>query len=143
MFTETKRGKCLLDALNAINSRFDVYGEPEDCFSLIANLWSAYLTADTVFDGVSVVLTPHDVACMMALFKIARMKTGEPHDDNYIDACGYLSLAADIAKTASLATEAPVKITSVAELLDRCDKNKGCEAPSDSDGAIHGLGLKD
>ena len=39
-----KRGSILLDAFKTINGeRQDMYGEPEDCFGLIAALWDDYL----------------------------------------------------------------------------------------------------
>lgn len=42
-------------------------------------------------------LDAHDVAIMMALFKIARVKTGGTKADNYVDGCGYLACAGEIA----------------------------------------------
>lgn len=68
--------------------RQDVYGNPEDSFKIIADLWAAYLNhrPDRPFSG-------HDVAVMMALFKIARTLGQKPHADNYVDACGYLAIA--------------------------------------------------
>ena len=38
-----------------------------------------------------------DVAMMMTLLKVARIKTGHYKADSYIDACGYLAFAAEIA----------------------------------------------
>lgn len=64
------------------------YGSPEDSFKLIAELWTVYLGC-----GVS----PNDVAIMMALLKIARIATGRFKADSYIDACGYLACAGEIA----------------------------------------------
>lgn len=61
--------------------REESYGSPENNFQLIANLWSAY--NDTEF-------TANDVAMMMALLKIARIKTGKATEDSFVDlaACG-------------------------------------------------------
>jgi len=72
--------------------RQDSYGNPEDSFTLIARYWEAYLRQKTgmVFD-----LTSLDTAHMMTLFKIARMQGQSPKRDNYIDAQGYLAIAAD------------------------------------------------
>ena len=64
--------------------REETYGEPENNFSLIAALWSTYISKE---------LSPEDVAIMMALLKIARIKTGKYKADNYIDICGYVSCA--------------------------------------------------
>lgn len=63
------------------------YGNPEDNFSKIAVLWSAYF-------GHS--FTALDVAMMMALMKIGRISTGTATDDSFVDAIGYLSCAAEI-----------------------------------------------
>lgn len=64
------------------------YGEPEDNFAVIASLWTNY--AGRKF-------TAHDVAMMMALFKVGRAMTGTAKADSYIDACGYLACAGEIA----------------------------------------------
>ena len=65
------------------------YGEPEDNFSNIANLWSAYL--DT---GIEV----EDVAIMMCLFKIARLKSSYYQSkDSWIDLIGYAACGGEIA----------------------------------------------
>jgi hypothetical protein len=37
-----------------------------------------------------------DVAMMMTLFKIARIKGNPDHIDSYIDAAGYLAIAGEI-----------------------------------------------
>ena len=78
--------KTILDAAATCvcKERNDQYGEPEDCFQDIANLWAAY--KGTNFD-------PFDVAMMMSLLKVARAKANPQHTDNYIDLCGYGSIA--------------------------------------------------
>lgn len=87
--TPTTR-KTILDAAATCvcKERNDQYGEPEDCFQDIANLWAAYKGVD--FD-------PFDVAMMMALLKVARAKANPQHTDNYIDLCGYGSIAGELA----------------------------------------------
>ena len=83
-----KRGNVLLKAHEVINGqRQDQYGNPEDSFSTIADLWSVWLGYK---------ISAHDVAMMMALLKIAREKHGAGSEDNPVDACGYLALAADM-----------------------------------------------
>lgn len=67
--------------------REETYGEPENNFSLIAALWSTYISKE---------LSPEDVAIMMALLKIARIKAGKHKADNYIDLCGYASCAGEL-----------------------------------------------
>lgn len=68
--------------------RQEDYGTPEDNFSFIAKLWSAYLNME---------LEAEDVALMMTLFKVARIATGTGTEDSYIDACGYLACGGEIA----------------------------------------------
>ena len=82
--------KTILDAATTCvcKERNDQYGEPEDCFQDIANLWAAYKGVD--FD-------PFDVAMMMSLLKVARAKANPQHTDNYIDLCGYGSIAGELA----------------------------------------------
>ena len=65
------------------------YGEPEDNFSDIARLWSAYLDTD---------LGAEDVAIMMCLFKIARIK-GSFYEskDSWVDLIGYAACGGEIA----------------------------------------------
>ena len=82
------RGTILDKAKDTINgARQDAYGNPEDSFSAIAELWTAYT-------GIN--FTPHDVAMMMALLKVARIKGGAGSEDSYVDLCGYAALAADM-----------------------------------------------
>lgn len=73
--------------------REEEYGTPEENFKAIADLWSLWLGHE---------VTAHDVAVMMTLLKIGRLKTGKPKEDTYIDACGYLALAAEIKLTEKL-----------------------------------------
>ncbi len=63
------------------------YGSAEDNFSEISKLWSIYKDIE---------FTPNDVAMMMALLKIARIKTGVGTDDSYIDLAGYAACGAEI-----------------------------------------------
>lgn len=67
--------------------RENEYGSPEDSFTNIARLWSVY--RDVIF-------TANDVAMMMALLKIARIKTGTATDDSYVDLAGYAACGAEI-----------------------------------------------
>ena len=67
--------------------RVNEYGSLEDNFQLIANLWSAYKNTE---------FTATDVAMMMALLKIARIKTGTATEDSFVDLAGYAACGADI-----------------------------------------------
>lgn len=88
------REECLNEAKRCITGqRQQDYGSPEDNFGRIAKLWSAY-------DG-RVTFTAVDVAMMLGLLKIARVKGSEAHLDNYIDLAGYAACGAEIAKSAT------------------------------------------
>lgn len=64
------------------------YGSPEDNFQCIANLWSVY-------KGVE--FSQLDVSLMMALLKIARIKTGIATEDSFVDLAGYAACGGEIA----------------------------------------------
>lgn len=64
------------------------YGSPENSFQAIADLWSAYLEEE---------VTALDVAMMMALLKIARIKTGTATEDSFVDLAGYAACGGEIA----------------------------------------------
>lgn len=93
-----ERGQILDKAKAIINGdRQQQYGDAEDSFTLIATFWQTYIDAALVDSG-SIVrpLGGKDVAMMMTLMKIARESNGAGKEDNLIDACGYLALAADM-----------------------------------------------
>ena len=86
---ETTRNKILNEAVRCVcTDREQQYGSPEDNFSRIAALWSAYSDHE---------YTAHDVAIMMALLKIGRIASGQAKADNYIDLAGYAACAGEIA----------------------------------------------
>lgn len=62
------------------------YGTPEDSFALIGKLWASYMGVD---------FTPKDVAMMMALLKVARIKNGDKADSS-VDLAGYAACAGEI-----------------------------------------------
>lgn len=89
--SEITRKSILTEAEKCVcTDREQQYGSPENNFSLIARLWREYLDTDKP-------ITAHDVAVMMALLKIARIATGTFKADSYVDACGYLACAGEIA----------------------------------------------
>lgn len=65
------------------------YGKPEDNFQTIANFWGEYLGVASI--------TAKDVAIMMALMKIARVKTGTATEDSFVDIAGYAACGGEIA----------------------------------------------
>ena len=82
------RGEILGAAnVNVTGQRVHDYGAPEDSFSKIARLWTAY-------DGRT--YDAHDVAVMLALLKVARISTGHGGEDSYIDLAGYAACAGEI-----------------------------------------------
>lgn len=85
-----KREKLLLIAKEIVCSDRDKqYGGPEDTFKDIAALWSAYLNED---------IGPEDVAIMMMLMKIARLKGSDYRSsDSWVDIAGYAACGSEIA----------------------------------------------
>lgn len=87
--TPTTRAE-ILDAAKKIvtGDREKQYGKPEDNFAVIAEFWTTYIGHP---------ISSEDVAVMMALLKIARIRSGNYKADSFVDGVGYLSLAAEIA----------------------------------------------
>ena len=67
------------------------YGTPEDNFTRIAKLWTAYCGLE---------FAPQDVAAMMTLLKIARIASGNAKDDNWVDIAGYAACGGELEATA-------------------------------------------
>ncbi len=77
----TKRAEILYEAESCIcGQREQDYGSPKDNFSTIAVMWTAYT---------GTLITALDVAMMMCLLKIARIKNGGGTGDSFIDLAGY------------------------------------------------------
>lgn len=76
--------------------RENEYGSPEDNFLTIAKLWSAYKDVD---------FSANDVAMMMALLKIARIRTGTATEDSFVDLAGYAACGAEIVSTNRINTK--------------------------------------
>tara|TARA_Y100001970_G_C13443630_1_gene466970 strand:- start:60 stop:350 length:291 start_codon:yes stop_codon:yes gene_type:complete len=72
-------------------SRNEDYGDILETHKRIVGMWNAYLKAK----GHCGKLGAIDVPIMMALLKIAR-EAGKHKDDNFIDAAGYIGVAAEI-----------------------------------------------
>ena len=83
------RSEILNAAAQAVTvDRAATHGNAEDNFASIANLWSSYLDDEV---GTA------DVAAMMILVKLARMKGNPSFADNWIDICGYAACGGEIA----------------------------------------------
>jgi len=81
------------DILNKASSLIDgsraaEHGSAVDNFATTAAYWNAHLGIDWIL--------PQDVALMMTLFKIARLRQNEENMDNWLDACGYMALGGEI-----------------------------------------------
>lgn len=84
------RKECLEQAMGCVlHDRNNEYGKPEDCFGVIANFWSVYLGCKVY---------PADVAMMMSLLKIARIKANKGYADGYVDLAGYAACGAECAE---------------------------------------------
>lgn len=88
----TTRTGILAQASQIVNGERDKeYGSPEDNFQRIADLWTAYI-------GFDFGLTGADVAVMMALVKIARIRGNRPGSlDSWVDLAGYAACGGEIA----------------------------------------------
>jgi len=63
------------------------HGSPQETFNAIADLWSSYTGKN---------LSAVDVCNMMVLLKVARTQHGATNMDDFVDQCGYASLAAEL-----------------------------------------------
>ena len=63
------------------------YGDKTENHRNIAQLWSAYL---------EYTVSPHDVAILMCLLKVARTKLGAVSKDTYMDMSAYSAIAGEI-----------------------------------------------
>jgi len=63
------------------------YGDKTENHKNIAKLWSAYL---------EYTISPHDVAMLMCLLKVARTKLGAVSKDTYMDMSAYSAIAGEI-----------------------------------------------
>lgn len=79
------------------------YGEPEDNFQRIADLWNVFLQ-----DKLAINLTPGDTAALMILVKMAR-EMNAPSEDNKVDIAGYAACWAEVHAKAKLFTTGSTK----------------------------------
>tara|TARA_R110000824_G_scaffold318826_1_gene505967 strand:+ start:1261 stop:1701 length:441 start_codon:yes stop_codon:yes gene_type:complete len=82
------RGYVLDTAKNYVTKdRAADHGNMEDNFTNIAEYWSLHLDTPVYSD---------DVAVMMTLLKLARIKSNNEHCDNWVDGAGYLACGAEL-----------------------------------------------
>lgn len=67
------------------------HGDLEDNFLTISRMWSTYLDIE---------ITTTDVAALMVLLKVARVKSNPRHDDSWIDVAGYAACGGELATAA-------------------------------------------
>lgn len=79
--------------------RAEVYGDAQESFEAIAAMWTAYLKNHAT----DVALHAADVAAMMVLMKVSRLRCALDHGDTWVDIAGYGALGGEIA-TASART---------------------------------------
>ena len=83
-----KRGDILDKAKEYVTKdRASQHGDMEKNFTLIADYWSIHL---------GWLIEPTDVAVMMNLLKIARIKSNPANLDNFIDGAGYMACGGEI-----------------------------------------------
>lgn len=70
------------------------YGSPESNFQLIADLWNGYLFPSLKEN--KAVISAKDVAMLMALMKIARIRNGGGSGDSFVDLAGYAACGGEI-----------------------------------------------
>lgn len=68
--------------------RAETHGDAERNFETIARYWSIHLGIE---------ISAADVTIMMALLKIARLKSNVGNADNWVDGCGYLACGGELA----------------------------------------------
>ena len=68
--------------------RAETHGPPEDSFADIAQFWTAWL---------DIPICSTDVAVMMALLKVARIKSKPSNPDHWIDGAGYFACGGELA----------------------------------------------
>lgn len=91
------REMCLDEAKKCVcTDRNQQYGEPEQNFTVIAQLWQTYLQAALKSDEIEIL--PCDVATMMVLFKVGRVATANVGKaDSFVDMAGYAACGCECA----------------------------------------------
>ena len=90
MTIKTTRSDILDKAKECVcGQREQDYDSPENNFRIIANLWNSYLGDNYISE--------EDVAMMMALLKIARIRSGNYKADSFVDLAGYAACGGEIA----------------------------------------------
>lgn len=103
------RQEILEKAIECVTGKREAdHGSPEDNFQMIANLWGKYLGYN---------ISDVDVAMMMALLKITRIKCGGGSGDSFVDLAGYAACGGEIQarKASEKSTQYPYLVYDQAE----------------------------
>jgi hypothetical protein len=80
----------LAGAAAAVNGqRNEQYAEPIVDFSRTAGMWNAYLGVETI--------SAYDVAALMILVKMSRIRNTPEAEDSWMDVAGYAACGWDVA----------------------------------------------
>lgn len=100
------------------------YGSPESNFQIIADLWNDYLFPSLKEN--KAVISPMDVAMMMALLKIARIRNGGGTGDSFVDLAGYAACGGEIHSLENEEKEIEEKCNCDISICDKCtNQNTG------------------
>lgn len=75
--------------------RAETYGDARTSFECIAALWTAYLRDHAGTDVGCI--TAADVAAMMVLMKVSRLRFAQEYADSWVDIAGYAALGCELA----------------------------------------------
>lgn len=95
MVTKVEALKLALDAV--AKDRPATYGSPLENFDRTALLWSAHLGQ---------AITASDVAIMMVLLKVARLRATPGHVDSWVDIAGYAACGVEVTHAPMLGVRA-------------------------------------
>lgn len=110
------RRDCLEQATECVTSdRAAAYGEPEDNFGNIADIWSAqgvriYQDSHGAFRDEHRSVNATDVALMMAGMKLARLRYNPGHNDSWVDMAGYAACGMEIANAPATPDVVPASV---------------------------------
>lgn len=86
----TIRREILEEAADLVDGERNAqYGDPRQDFQRTADMWSAYLGVE---------IQPHDVAALMALLKVSRIRWSPQKKDSWVDLAGYAACGWDCAR---------------------------------------------
>ena len=97
------------------------YGSPENNFQTIADFWSVY-------KGVK--FSASDVAMMMALLKVARIKSGGGTEDSFVDLAGYAACGGELVTEIPLEVAATASNTKLDTSIDRLANDTEVDIPA-------------